>query len=93
VFDIDERVGPKPLLQYLSRHHFARTFQQDSQDLKRLAAKFQLVSGPAQFPSPKVNFEVSERYGSNLGLFLCHRRGPRDLQTCQINFLRFDTTC
>ena len=60
VIDIDKRVGPKPLLQFLPGHHFAGTLQQDAQHLKGLATEFQLRAGLAQFAGPKINLEISK---------------------------------
>src|SRR6185369_17105808 len=58
--DVDERVGPKPPLQLLPRHHFAGAFQQDGENLKRLAGESQLHSALAHFSRCKVNFKGSE---------------------------------
>jgi hypothetical protein len=60
VVNVDEGVRPQPFLQFLSGHHFAGVFQQDGQDLKGLARKFQLHAAFAQFSRWKVNFEGSE---------------------------------
>jgi hypothetical protein len=35
-------------------------FQEDGENLKGLASKFELHSGFAQFSCPQVNFEVAE---------------------------------
>jgi hypothetical protein len=60
VIDIDKRVRPKPLLQFLAGYHFARTLQQNAQNLKRLATELQLYSGFAQFAASRVNLEIVE---------------------------------
>ena len=58
--EIDERVRPELLSQFFPGHHFARMLQQNGQNLKRLAAQFELHASPAQFAGTKVNLEVSE---------------------------------
>ena len=60
VIDVDKRIRPEPLLQFLPRHHFAGAFQQDGENLKRLAGEFQLHSALAHFSRWKVNFKGSE---------------------------------
>ena len=60
MIDIDKRVRPQPLLQFLPSHHFAGALQQDGENLKGLAREFQLHPALAQFSRPKVNFEGSE---------------------------------
>jgi hypothetical protein len=42
VVNINKRVRPETLLQFLPGHHLTRALQQDAQDLKGLASKFQL---------------------------------------------------
>jgi hypothetical protein len=41
VVDIHKSVRPQPLLQFVPGHYFTWTLQQDAQDLKGLASKFQ----------------------------------------------------
>jgi len=60
VIDVNKGVRPQPLLQFFSRDHFARSFQQDGQNLKWLPSESQLHAALAQFPRSKVNFEGSE---------------------------------
>jgi hypothetical protein len=60
VIDIDERVWPQPFLQFLPRHHFAGAFQQDGENLKRLAGELQLYSALVQLSRWKVNFKALE---------------------------------
>jgi hypothetical protein len=57
VIDIDERVRPKPPLQFLSADHFTRPLQQNGQNGKWLTGQFQLTRRPPQLSRPKVNFE------------------------------------
>src|SRR5580698_2250063 len=73
VIDIDKRVRPQPFLQLLPSHHIARTFQQNTQNLKGLPTKLQPNSALTQFSRTKVDFEISEPKEPNLGLCLCHR--------------------
>ena len=58
--DIDKRVWPQPLLQFLPCHHFARMLQEDRQNLKGLASELQFHPALAHFSGWKVNFEGSE---------------------------------
>jgi hypothetical protein len=37
VIDIDKRIRPKPLLQFIPSHYLTRVFEQDGEHLKRLA--------------------------------------------------------
>jgi hypothetical protein len=60
VIDIDKRIRPQPLLQFLPRHHLARALQQDGENLKGLAAEFQFDAGFTKFARHKVNFEDPE---------------------------------
>jgi hypothetical protein len=60
VIEIDKRVRPQPLLQFLASHYVARALQQEGENLERLARQFQLYSSLAQFSYSKVNFESSE---------------------------------
>ena len=50
--DIDKRVRPKSLLQFLAGYHFAWTLEQHAQNLKRLATELQLHPGFAQHSRP-----------------------------------------
>ena len=61
VVEIHEGVGtPYPLTQLLARHYFARLFQQDLQDLKRLLLQGDLDSLPGQFSGFFIQFERPE---------------------------------
>ena len=60
VIDVDKRVRPEPLLQFLPRDYVSRTLQQNGQDLKRLATELELHSGLAQLAGSKINFECLE---------------------------------
>jgi hypothetical protein len=60
VIDVDERVRPQPLLQFLPGHHFAGPLKQDGKNLKGLARELQLRTSLAQFSRRKVDFEGSK---------------------------------
>jgi hypothetical protein len=73
VIDVDKRVRPEPLLQFLPRHHVARTLQQNAEHLKRLPPELLLHSGLAQFAGAKINLEILKSQESKLVLYVCHR--------------------
>jgi hypothetical protein len=56
VIDIDERVRPKPPLQFLSADHFTRPLQQNGQNGKWLTGQFQLSPPLPQLSRSKINF-------------------------------------
>jgi hypothetical protein len=61
VVEVDERVGrPDPLLQFLARNYFARSLQQNLQELKGLLLESHLRSVLTQFSCILIQFELSE---------------------------------
>jgi hypothetical protein len=69
VINVNEGVRPQALLKFLSRHYVARMFQQNGQNLKRLATEFEPRTALAQFSGPKIHFKGGK--AKELGLLEC----------------------
>ena len=61
-------VRPQSTAQLLAADHFARTFQQNAHNLKRLATELQLYPGLAQFAASRINLEIVKPQQSKLAL-------------------------
>jgi len=60
VIEVNKRVEPDSLLQFLTRDHVAGTLQKNGEDLEWLTCKFQPDTVFPQLPGPRINLESPE---------------------------------